>query len=156
MKKAKQLKFEIERLQRDRVLVAIESVAVVVFALFTSAILPSLLVRYVYAQQQLFEQPKLLEYIPVAAFAIGAGFGVYALVLSIRNALRTRKLLQELEEVSLMDDMSCCGGNCGCGDENWKELEELESMVDTVLEDKPKKKAASAKPTKKAAKKSSK
>jgi hypothetical protein len=79
--------------------------------------------------------------------------------MSVRNGLRTRSLLRQLEEVNLMDEMSCgdgcCGGDC-CSPDDMKELSELESMVDDVLEEKSKKKVASVKATKKPAKKSSK
>lgn len=140
------LQFQISRLQQAKLNTSVEVIAVVVLALFISAILPSLLVRYLYADQQLFEQPALLEYIPVVAFVIGAGYGLFAIII---NTLRSRKISQlskELETEMLFSDMDgCCGGGGSCGgcgsnstdsQDEWADMdsfEELDEMVDEVI-----------------------
>jgi hypothetical protein len=166
--KHSQLQFQISKLQHAKLNTTVEVIAVVVLALFVSAILPSLLVRYLYANQQLFEQPALLEYIPVIAFVIGAGYGVFAVII---NTIRSRKIAQlskELETEMLFADMDgCCGGGCGsCGshsagaDNEWADMdsfEELDKMVDEVIAQneakKSSKKAATGSKTKTASKK---
>ena len=131
------LQFEISKLQRARLNTTVETIAVVVLALFISAILPSLLVRYLYADQQLFEQPKLLEYIPVVAFVVGTGYAVYALILNFMRGMTISKLSKELAEVELLGD-DCCGGACGSmyADDDWADIDsfdELDEMVDEVI-----------------------
>lgn len=149
------LKLKIKSLQADRLYVAVESISVIIISLFVSALLPSLLVRYVYANQQLFEQPKLLEIIPVAAFVISVSFAAYAIISNILRTIKIASLIKEYEKAALesMND-SCCGGSCeGCGSSDWADfdsLEELDKMVDEAI--------ASSKtaPAKTAAKKSAK
>lgn len=128
-----------------------ESIMVFVAAIFTYLLLPQLLIRYVYADQQLLEVPPALEYIPVGVFAIAIIHFIYVL---LSNILRTKQITK-LEQHS--EKNSCCGGSCVCGSEDAdmesmldpEELAELERIVDEVLES-PKKK----KNTKAAAKKS--
>lgn len=101
---------KISRAYKAKMLNAIEAIAVMVFSLFAIVLLPQLLIQYVYANQQLLEAPALLEYIPVAFFALGAGFFAYAVVANIMLWMKVRKWEAELEAVG--DD--CCGGDC-CG-----------------------------------------
>lgn len=132
------LQFQISKLQHAKLNTTVEAIAIVVLALFISAILPSLLVRYVYATQQLTEQPLLLEYVPVIAFVVGSGYGIYAFAI---NLFRTRKIAQlskQLEEESMMLD-GCCGGGCSSNsfdNEEWADAEsfdELDKMVDEII-----------------------
>lgn len=76
----------------------VSAIAMMVFALFVSALLPTLLVRYVYAGQQLFEQPALLEYLPIAAFVLGAGYFVYAVIINMLREKRAMYLDMMMED----------------------------------------------------------
>lgn len=135
------LQFQIAKLQQAKLNTTVEVIATVVLALFVSAILPSLLVRYLYANQQLFEQPALLEYIPVVAFVIGAGYGLFAVVVNILRSRKISQLSKELETEMLFADMDgCCGGGCGThsadSQDDWADMdsfEELDKMVDEVI-----------------------
>jgi len=165
MMKQSSLQFQISNLQHARLNTTVETLAVTVVSLFVSAILPSLLVRYVYANQQLFEQPKTLEYIPVVAFAVVVGYAIYALVTGFNRSRKIAELQKELAEVELLGD-GCCGDDCGCGHDDWSDLEtleELDRIVDeaiaesTASEKKPAaKKATSSKKTTKSKKAASK
>lgn len=151
------VQFQIDQLRQDKIILAIESIAVMVFALFVSAFLPQLLIRYVYANQQLFEQPALLEYIPLVAFFVGTVYFIYATVMMVMKAVKINKLQAEM--TFMVDDCSC-GGDCGCGhaDDNWEELDELDKMVEEAMAE-SKNMAAAKKPaskTKKAKKSASK
>ena len=119
------LKFKIKGLRQDRLYVAVESISVVIISLFVSALLPSLLVRYVYANQQLFEQPKVLEIIPVAAFVISVAFAVYAVVTNVMRTIKIASLTKEYEKLELESmNNGCCGGGCeGCGTNDWADFD---------------------------------
>jgi hypothetical protein len=110
------LQFQISQLRQEKVIYALESIAVFIFSLFVSALLPQLLFRYVYADQQLTAEPKLLEYIPLAAFVLGAGFFIYAMIGNFMRMGKIRRLESELESSSMMGDLCCagCAGDCDC------------------------------------------
>lgn len=74
------LSFKVSRLRAKNQNTMITAITVLVAALFTIALLPSLLIQYVYAGQQLFKQPALLEYIPVVSFVAGMGYFLFAVV----------------------------------------------------------------------------
>lgn len=146
------LKFKIKGLQQDRLYTSVETISIVILSLFVSALLPSLLVRYVYANQQLFEQPKLLEIIPVAAFIISVAYAGYALVSNILRSLKIAALTKELETAELMEAQDgCCGGCCSdCGTDNWSDFEsfdELDKMVDEAIASSKKTKSSDSKKT---------
>lgn len=106
---------ELDQLRMVSIQRSIESISMFVLALFISAILPSLLFRYLYADAALTEQPKILEYIPVAAFVLGVGFFAFAMV---GNIMREKKIKMLLKEVA---DMGCdcgCVGGCACCDDS--------------------------------------
>lgn len=90
------VQFQIDQLRQDKIILAVESIAVMVFALFVSAFLPQLLIRYVYANQQLFEQPRALEYIPLIAFFVGTIYFIYATVMMVMKAIKINKLQTEM------------------------------------------------------------
>lgn len=149
----KSLQFKISQMRQDKIIYAIEAIAVIIFALFTSALLPTLLIRYVYANQQLFQQPKALEYIPIVAFVIGAGYFIYATIMMISKARSIKAMEAELADLELLGDGCGCGGNCGCGshDDNWEDLEELEKLVEEAVAEAEKEEAATKKTKKKTA-----
>lgn len=122
---------EIQNLRLKSIGKTIEAVLVLITALFVSALLPGLLIRYVYATQQLFEQPKPLEYIPVGAFVIGIFYFLLAMGGNIRRERRVARLEQEIKDLEFS---GCCG--CGCdscdnSDEDWmKEWKEEDLSLD--------------------------
>lgn len=120
-------KTRIKQLQQASLIAMVESIAVFIFSLFIALFLPQLLLTYVYANQQLFEQPAIFTYIPVVAFGLGAGYFLLAVVGNFIRSKKVRALLKEEE----MND--CCGGDCGSCETNDTELKEMESMVDQML-----------------------
>lgn len=118
-----------------------ESIMVFVAALFTYVLLPQLMIRYLYADQQLLEVPAALEYIPVTTFAVAM---IHFLYVVVGNMMRGKKL----KELANSQNHECdCGGSCCGGTDDTsmesmldpEELAELEKIVDEVLET-PKKK----------------
>jgi hypothetical protein len=83
--------FQIEQLRAHNLHKTLEALLVMLGALFVTALLPSLLIRYVYANQQLLEEPRALQVIPAISFAVGLGYALYVL---ITNFLRERKAAQ--------------------------------------------------------------
>lgn len=80
--------FQIEQLRAINLQKTIEALLVMLGSLFVTALLPSLLIRYVYADQQLMAEPAALQVIPLVSFVIGLGYGLFVL---ITNILRERK-----------------------------------------------------------------
>ncbi len=125
MTKFKVVKFKISQLQKEKMTLDLELLAVLFAATFTSVFLPQLLFRYIYANQQLTAEPKLLEYIPLAAFVVGAVYFVYAVIANIQKSMQIKNLRKEMMDMSMMDGGSCCSdckdcncdehGNCACG-----------------------------------------
>ena len=102
-------------------------------ALFLTAIAPSLLLRYVYAGQQLLAEPKLLEYIPLGSFVIAILFFIYSLVGCL---IRSRTIKQLMSNLELMGDVDVSTQLTE------KEIAELESIVDdAIAQKKPAKKS---------------
>jgi hypothetical protein len=145
------MQFQIQQLRQDKINASVSSIAVFVFALFSVALLPQLIFQYFYAGQQLLEQPKVLELIPLTAFLLGV---IHFLSVAFTNAIRTKKINELEEELKFMDDGCQCKGDCKCGDSNWDDLDELDAMVEEAIAEakKTKKPAKPAKPAKKASK----
>lgn len=124
----------------------LEAVMVYVGALYTTLLLPQLLLRYFYADQQLMAEPKALEMIPVVAFGLAT---LYMIFVVVGNIARGNKIKQMLADMEVMDDS--CG--CGCDDHELDDMElaELETMVETAMAEDT---APKAKKTKKPVKKS--
>lgn len=100
--------FQAQSLRAQNIAKAVESIAVFVFALFMASVLPQLLFKYYYANMDLTEQPKLLEYIPVAAFVVGVGYFVYAMAGNWLRDAKAKKLEMQMIE------MGCDCENCDC------------------------------------------
>lgn len=100
--------FEVEQLRTQNVVWSVEAILMILASLFIVAILPSLLLRYVYTNPQLMEQPKLLEVIPVAGFVIGIGFFLFAMVTNVMRELKARRLQKEV--MTMLDSCDCEGG----------------------------------------------
>lgn len=122
--------FNITKLQHENSTKLLEVLVVFIASFLGIALLPQILVRYVYANQPLLETPVLLEAIPVVLFAFSVAYLVYALV---GNYLRYSRI--RLMEKDLMMDASCeCGGNCEChGHDDMKDLEELVKEVEAAM-----------------------
>ncbi len=88
--------FMITQLRARNVQTTLESIAVIVAAFFALVILPQLLIQYVFAGQQLLEQPAVFKLMPVVIFAIGAGYFIYAVVMNMMREMQARKLEKEL------------------------------------------------------------
>lgn len=114
MHSADQLRFQISQLRQDKVIYAVESIAVFVLALFISAFLPNLLLRYFFDQNTLTEVPMVIEYIPVAAFVVGVGYFLYATLGNLGRLKKIKSLEKELAELLAVHGDHCCEGNCDC------------------------------------------
>lgn len=144
------LSFKISQLRAKNQTMMVTAIAGIVAALFVSALLPTLLVRYIYANQQLLQQPVLLEYIPVVSFALGFGYFLFA---AVGNWMRSRRI-SYLENKYEMEG-GCCGhcgdGHCchdGASMDDEVMMQELENLAEALVKEAPKKKE-----TKKTAKK---
>jgi hypothetical protein len=137
-------KRKMKQLYRKSSVVMTTSIAVLLASLITIAILPTLLIRYLYAGQQLFEQPALLEYIPVASFVIGMGYFLYAVVTNFMRSQQISRLEKQLE----MDGDSCyCGDDCNCGHDHDHDhaMHEVDSLAEALMKKKsPSKKSKSS------------
>ena len=142
--KTSKLQYEANALRMEKMIFGIETIAVYIAALFTSALLPSLLFQYVYKNANPFEQPAVIQYIPVAAFIIATAYFVYATVMIIGKANKVKQLEKEMLEMG-----DCCCGECGDMDE----LKALEDMAMAEIEKAEKKAPAKKKTTRKAKKK---
>jgi hypothetical protein len=149
--------FKIAELRQRSMLRTTEAIMVIFAAIISIAILPTLLLRYMYDATQLLEQPKLLEYIPVISVVIAAFYFIRALIGNMKREKEVKSLMMEME---LMND-DCCGSKGGScckegatdEDEDWdedlKELEELLAEVEAEEASEKKKKPAKKKSTKK-------
>jgi len=114
MHSADQLRFKISQVRQDKQLMTIESMAVFLCALFVSAFLPNLLLRYFYDQATLTELPPVLEYIPVAAFVVAVGFFIYVVFTNMGRLAKIKKLESELDTLLASHGDHCCDGMCDC------------------------------------------
>jgi hypothetical protein len=143
---------EIARVGAKSLQKTIEALLVIVAMLFVSAFLPQFLIRYLYASQQLFEQPKLLEYLPVGTFVIGIGYFLFVLVGNFMRGRKMAQLEQELRDMELSGD--CCGCGCDSCDADWmKDMDdEWQEDSDKMDEVKPAAKSVKSKSSKKKSK----
>lgn len=139
------LSFKISQLQAKNQTCMTTALATLVAALFVTAVLPSLLIQYLYADQQLFSQPPLLQYIPVVSFAVGVGAFLFAAVGNFLRAKRIKFLETQLdmqEDDFMQEDDEAL-------------MAEIESLAEKLAEEKKpaKKKTTSKKTAKKSSKK---
>lgn len=141
------LQHQISTLHLKKAVVAIESIAVLVFSLYGTALLPQLLVQLMYGNQPTFVQPPVwLQYIPVAFFALGVSFFLYAVLTILGLARKSKKLETELEREM---EQCTCVDLCESSD-----LAEMLETAEKVVEEaekktKTKSKSASKKSSKK-------
>ncbi len=130
--KCSQLQFDIDQLRKEKMIYAIESIAVFIFALFATVFLPQLLFKYFYANQQLLEEPKLLSYIPAASFVVGVAYFAYAMIGNLFRSTKIRRLEKELANCT-----DCCCGAADCAECNDdKELKEMTTLAEKVIKSK--------------------
>ena len=116
-------KFQIQYLRQKNLQALMESLVVMIGAIFVAILLPQVLVRFLYANQQLVTEPMLLQYIPVVALALGV---LQMLVTFVGNFIRERQLIKL--ERTLVAEVNQSSSSI---DES--ELKELEKMVDSAL-----------------------
>lgn len=120
------VKFQIKSMRMTSIQRVLEALMIMLLALFSMAVLPSLLVQYLYADQQLMEAPPLLEYIPVVAFGVSVLYTLFVIVTNIGRAQKIRQMEQDLYFTSGTDEV-------GSSDVDDAELKELEKMVDDAM-----------------------
>ncbi|MBU0576739.1 hypothetical protein KJ707_03085 [Patescibacteria group bacterium] len=121
------LAFQVSQLRARSQNVMLTAVTVIVAALFVAALLPSLLVQYVYAGQQLFTEPLLLKFIPLVSFVIGIAYFIYAVIGNLLRAKRANYLEKQME----LEDCCCCD-YC---DEDDEVLSEIESLTESLVKE---------------------
>lgn len=122
--------FQIQELRSVNQQKLLEAIVVLFTAIFITALLPSLLLEYLYADQVLTEAPPLLKYLPVVVFSVGILYVVYVFA---SNMTRSNKIAQ-LENSLLMSGSASM--DITSDDE---ELKELEALVDQAIADQSKK-----------------
>ena len=116
--------FKINHLRMTNIQKLLEGLLVLVGAIFVSALLPSLLFQYIYANQALTENPPVLEYMPTVVF----GFSVLYLIYIVMGMMVRGKQIVKLEtELAL----GFSADSTSAQDD--KELKELEALVDEAL-----------------------
>jgi len=95
-------------------------------ALFSTAILPQILLRYLYAGQKLTAEPKLLEMIPLVSFGIATLYFLYALVVTTLREMKIKR----------MKTNDCQHDRETDADLSDSELAELEAIVDEAISSK--------------------
>ena len=131
------LSFKVSQLRAKNQNAMLTAATVLIAALFITALLPSLLIQYIYAGQQLFKQPVLLEYIPIVSFVVGVGCFLVAIIGNLFRAKRIKFLENQIEAEGCYGDEDDDGV-----------LEELESLAEALVKEKkasPKKKTTTKK-----------
>jgi len=107
------LEFQISQMRQQKVVLALNSLLMFVGALFTTALLPQILFKYLYANAQLTEEPALLARIPDVCFAVAGLFFLYAIVNEVMLTMKINAAQKEVMAAP-MDDVCCvdCGDNC--------------------------------------------
>ena len=116
--------FQVQYLMMKNNKEMLTSLLMFVAALFVTIIAPSLLLRYVYAGQQLLVEPKLMEYIPLVSAVVACLYFVYAIVGCL---IRSRKIKLLMNQVEMMSDLDVTAGL------NEDEISELEAIVDEAI-----------------------
>jgi hypothetical protein len=119
----------------------LEGILALLTAIFITALLPSLLLQYLYADQMLTEAPPLLNYLPVVTFGAGV---LYLLYVIIGNVMRSQEITRLEREMMMTADSSTMDMTS-----NDAELEELEALVDEALASQTSKATTSKKGTSK-------
>lgn len=116
--------FQIKQLRAKNAQTLLEIIVVLLACVFVTIFLPQILFKFIYANQQLTEEPALLGWIPTLSFAVGLIFTVYGL---LTNLMRERKITQ------LSSELMTLAGNMNSPAMTPGELAELEKVVDDAL-----------------------
>lgn len=122
--------FQIQQLRSLNQQKLLEAIVVLFTAIFVTALLPSLLLEYLYTDQVLTEAPPLLRYLPLACFALGILYDVYVFASNMSRSNKIAELERSMmmSESPVMDDVA-----------DDEELKELEALVDQAIADQSKK-----------------
>lgn len=117
--------FQIAQLRQENANKVLETISVFAASFFIIAMLPQLLIRYVYANQPIMETPRTLELIPVVVFAFAMAYFIYAVVGNFIRYNRMRLLER---------DLVLMGDDCHCHDDHshMDEMDDLEALVKEV------------------------
>ena len=96
--------FKIQQLRLDQIFLSIETIVVFILAIMTTVFLPSIMYTYVFANQQLTEEPAVMKYIPIAAFGVGVLFFAYATLRIMSKMKMVVKLEKEMTVTTMMDN----------------------------------------------------
>lgn len=135
-----QTQFKIQQLRMLNQQKLLEAIVVLFTAIFVTALLPSLLLEYLYADQVLTEAPPLLRYLPLVAFLAGILYDIYVFAANFARSKRIAELeaLEPSSEATMMEETA-----------SEDELKELEALVDQALADQSKKPAKTTRAAKK-------
>ena len=117
--------YKIQQLSMTNQQKVLEGILALLSAIFVTALLPSLLLQYLYADQMLTEAPPLLQYLPVVTFGAGV---LYLLYVIVGNMMRSKEIMRLEREMMMTADPN----NMDMGTSD-VELEELEALVDEAL-----------------------
>lgn len=117
--------YRVQQLRMTNQQKVLEGILALLTAIFITALLPSLLLQYLYADQMLTEAPPLLNYLPVVTFGAGV---LYLLYVIIGNVTRSQEISRLEREMMLSADASTMDISSDDA-----ELEELEALVDEAL-----------------------
>lgn len=123
--------YQVQSLKMTNIQRVMESVMVMFIALFSTAVLPSLLIQYVYNDPTMLQPPKVIEYIPMVCYAISALYVIFVIVTNMQRGKKIKQLEQDMyfssgagDTIMMADAMS---------DSDDEELKELEKMVDEAM-----------------------
>lgn len=117
--------YKVQQLRMTNQEKVLEGILALLTAIFITALLPSLLLQYLYADQMLTEAPPLLNYLPVVTFGAGV---LYLLYVIMGNVMRSQEIARLEREMMMSADASTMDSSS-----NDTELEELEALVDEAL-----------------------
>lgn len=119
---------QIAQLRNKNMLAIQESILVLLTAVFIALLLPQVLIRFVYANQNLLEEPMALQYLSPILLAVGLLQVVFTF---IGNFKRTRQI------ATLEQELASSETNRLQIDET--EIQELEKIIEQSLSSKSKK-----------------
>lgn len=83
---------KIQQLRLKNIQKIMEFIGVMIMVIFINALLPQLLLQYVYAGQELFAPPAALNIIPLVSFVLAVIYFVYVLLGNLRRGMQISKM----------------------------------------------------------------
>ena len=120
------VQFQIQNLRAMNSQRVMEAIMVTFIATITMIVLPQLLMQYVYANAQLLEVPKTVEYTPFVCYIVAAVYVIFTVVTNMGRAKKIKQLEQDLAFSAGSDTDMDMGVDEA-------ELKELEKMVDEAI-----------------------